>query len=89
MTVSIPASSTGNAPTLIATGLGGVAEGSRTGNGEITLIDPPVVTITGRTDSMAEGSNLDRRRKHHFGTGSVAAFERASVGRAECGLHHE
>ena len=45
VTVSIPASSTGSAPTLTATGLGGGASGARTGDGRMTLSDaPPVVT---------------------------------------------
>ncbi len=39
VTVSIPAASTGNAPVLAATGLGGGATGSRTGSGVITLTD--------------------------------------------------
>ncbi len=53
--VSIPAASTGNAPILTATGLGGGATGSRTGNGEITLDDndiptaAPVMTIAPTT----------------------------------------
>ena len=45
VTVSIPASSTGSAPTLTAAGLGGGASGARTGDGRVTLSDaPPVVT---------------------------------------------
>ncbi len=40
VTVSIPSSSTGSAPTLTATGLGGGAAGTRTGDGQITLEDP-------------------------------------------------
>ena len=51
VTVSIPASSSGNAPKLTATGLGGGATGSRVGDGQITLSDDdaavPVVTVTG------------------------------------------
>ena len=50
VTVSIPASSSGTAPKLTATGLGGGATGSRVGSGEITLTDTtvlPVVTVTG------------------------------------------
>ena len=39
VTVSIPSSSTGSGTILTATGLDGGAEGSRTGNGEIVLID--------------------------------------------------
>ncbi|MCY3786545.1 MAG: hypothetical protein OXG47_07445, partial [bacterium] len=39
VTVSIPARSTGNAPRLTATGLGGGATGARTGEGRITLTD--------------------------------------------------
>ncbi len=39
VTVSIPASSTGNAPVLAATGLGGGATGARTGNGQIAIAD--------------------------------------------------
>ena len=45
VTVSIPSSSTGSAPTLTAAGLGGGASGARTGDGRMTLSDaPPVVT---------------------------------------------
>ena len=49
VTVSIPSSSTGSAPTLTATGLGGGASGARTGDGRMTLSDatsdaPPPVT---------------------------------------------
>ena len=39
VTVSIPSSSTGSAPKLTATGLGGGAAGARTGDGQITLDD--------------------------------------------------
>ena len=39
VTASIPASSTGSAPTLTATGLGGGATGTRTGGGAIALTD--------------------------------------------------
>ena len=39
VTVSIPASSTGNAPILTATGLGGGATGARTGDGQIVITD--------------------------------------------------
>ena len=39
ITVSIPSSSTGAAPILSATGLAGGATGSRTGNGQVTLVD--------------------------------------------------
>ena len=39
VTVSIPASSSGSAPKLTATGLPGGASGSRTGNGQITIAD--------------------------------------------------
>ncbi|MDE0195368.1 MAG: hypothetical protein OXP08_07430, partial [bacterium] len=48
VTVSIPSASTGSAPILAASGLGGGATGSRTGDGEITLAgdgDAPTVTI--------------------------------------------
>ena len=49
VTVSIPASSTGSAPTLTAVALGGGASGARIGDGQITLEDatsdaPPDVT---------------------------------------------
>ena len=43
VTVSIPASSSGAAPRLTATGLGGGATGSRVGNGRITLVEPPTL----------------------------------------------
>ena len=45
VTVSIPASSSGNAPRLTATGLGGGATGSRVGNGRITLVEPPTLSL--------------------------------------------
>ena len=43
VTVSIPASSSGTAPRLAATGLGGGAAGTRTGSGQVTLVDDGVV----------------------------------------------
>ncbi len=42
VTVSIPASSSGNAPILTATGLGGGATGTRTGDGQISITDNDV-----------------------------------------------
>ncbi|MDE2972403.1 MAG: hypothetical protein OXU35_08860, partial [Acidobacteriota bacterium] len=45
VTVSIPASSTGNAPKLTATGLDGGAAGSRMGNGRITLAEPAAARV--------------------------------------------
>ncbi len=46
VTVSIPAGSTGNAPRLTATGLGGGATGSRVGNGVITVTDNDTAGLT-------------------------------------------
>ncbi len=46
LTVSIPSTSTGNAPTLTTTNLGGGATGSRTGNGQVVLTDAGTTTIT-------------------------------------------
>ena len=60
VTVSIPASSSGNAPKLTATGLGGGATGSRNGNGQITLAEPPVLSLVplpvGSSTTVTEGN---------------------------------
>ena len=55
VTVSIPSVSTGNAPILTATGLGGGATGSRTGNGQIVLSDTtPTVSFAAGSGTVAE-----------------------------------
>ena len=45
VTVSIPASSSGNVPVLAATGLGGGAAGVRTGDGEIAVSDDDAAAV--------------------------------------------
>lgn len=58
VTVSIPASSSGNAPKLTATGLGGGATGSRVGDGQIALSDTtPEITIARGTSPVTEGTD--------------------------------
>ena len=65
VTVSIPASSAGNAPVLGAKGLGGGATGSRTGDGTVTLKDSAVpgvsVTETGSVTAVTEASGAGNR----------------------------
>ena len=56
VTVSIPASSTGGAPTLTATGLGGGATGSRTGNGQISITDNDVPSPTNPVSLSVSGN---------------------------------
>ena len=55
VTVSIPASSTGSAPKLAATGLGGGATGSRAGDGEIAIEDDDVIPEI----AVSAGSGVD------------------------------
>ena len=59
VTVSIPSASTGNGPILTATGLGGGATGSRTGNGQIVLSDDDTAGLVFSATSLtvAEGSS--------------------------------
>ena len=45
LTVSIPATDSGNGPKLAATGLGGGAKGSRTGNGAIAVTDDEIAAL--------------------------------------------
>ena len=77
VTVSIPSSSTGNAPRLGATGLGGGATGSRTGNGQIVVSDDdsPGVTLSSGSLSLTEGgatgSYTVRLRTNPGGTATV------------------
>ncbi len=59
VTVSIPSSSTGNAPILTATNLDGGASGSRTGSGQITITDDDtagIVISVGATQNISEGA---------------------------------
>ncbi len=79
MTVSIPTASTGSPPILAASGLGGGATGSRTGEGEITLADdgdPPTVTISGVPDSI---DSRDRFTATFTFSEDVSGFETADV----------
>ena len=55
VTVSIPASSTGSAPKLAATGLGGGATGSRAGDGEIAIEDDDMIPEI----AVSAGSGVD------------------------------
>ena len=57
VTADIPKVSTGNAPKLTATGLGGGASGRRTGNGRIVLADLPGLTLSSPTLTVSEGTN--------------------------------
>ncbi len=59
VTVSIPSSSSGNAPILTATNLDGGASGSRTGNGRITITDDESkgLTFSTSTVNVTEGSS--------------------------------
>jgi len=66
VTVSIPSVSTGTAPILTATNLGGGATGSRTGNGQIVLSDTtPTVSFaaaSGRGDGHGERAGQPERQ---------------------------
>ena len=59
VTVSIPSASTGNGPILTATGLGGGATGSRTGNGQIILSDTTPTVSFARQGGVAVTEGAD------------------------------
>jgi len=76
VTVSIPSSSSGAAPILAATNLGGGATGSRTGNGEIVLSEDArqaEFSLTG-TPSLGQTLTISKTKDDPDGNGAFSYF---------------
>ncbi|MCY4173570.1 MAG: leucine-rich repeat protein, partial [Cyanobacteria bacterium MAG CAR3_bin_5] len=83
VTVSIPSSSTGAAPILSATGLAGGATGSRTGDGQVTLVDlsDQSKNICERYEALGSNSSWGRQsgQEHAWYYGQVCNLRNKGI----------